>query len=75
VTPRTNASSTGAAAFFFQKAPWKQVGSEAALRVECARFQSGPWYAALMGQSGLTTGLALYEDLESLRGIMASYDD
>lgn len=26
-----------------------------------------PWYAVLMGQSGMTMGLALYEDLETLR--------
>ena len=57
----------GAAAFFFQQAPWKRVGYEGAIRVACDRFKGGPWYAVLMGQSGLTTGLALYEDLAVLR--------
>src|SRR6516164_1755082 len=71
VTPARVASFYEAAAFFFQKAPWKEVGYEAAIRVECARFQSGPWYAVLMGQSGLTTGLALYEDLQALQGMWA----
>lgn len=56
-----------AAASFFRESPWKQVGYEAAIKVECDRFQSGPWYAVLMGQSGLTLGLALYEDLKALR--------
>jgi tetratricopeptide (TPR) repeat protein len=56
-----------AAAEFFGQAPWKQVGYEAAIRVQCDTYQSGPWYAVLMGQSGLTTGLALYEDLQSLQ--------
>jgi tetratricopeptide (TPR) repeat protein len=64
-----------AAAFFFQKAPWKKVGYEAAIQVECDKFQSGPWYAVLMGQSGLTMGLALYEDLKALRQIWASERD
>jgi tetratricopeptide (TPR) repeat protein len=71
VTPAQVASFYGAAAFFFRQAPWKKVGYEAAIRVECDRFQSGPWYAVLMGQSGLTTGLALYEDLESLQRMWA----
>jgi hypothetical protein len=56
-----------AAAFFFQQAPWKKVGDEAAIKVECQKFQSGPWYAVVMGQSGLTLGLTLYEDLKVLR--------
>ena len=59
------------AGFFFQEAPWKQVGYEAAIQVECGKFQSGPWYAVLMGQSGLEMGLALYEDLEALRSLWA----
>jgi hypothetical protein len=60
-----------AAAFFFQKAPWKKVGYEAAIKVECGKFQSGPWYAVLMGQSGLTMGLAVYEDLKALHRMWA----
>jgi hypothetical protein len=47
--------------------PWKKVGYESAIRVGCDKFQSGLWYAVLMGPSGLTTGLTLYEDLEPLR--------
>jgi hypothetical protein len=56
-----------AAASFYRQAPWKKVGYEAAIKVECDRFHSGPWYAVLMGQSGLSIGLALYEDLDTLR--------
>ncbi|HXG10602.1 MAG TPA: hypothetical protein VNK04_12645 [Gemmataceae bacterium] len=56
-----------AAASFYRQAPWKKLGYEQAIRVECDRFQGGPWYAVLMGQSGLTHGLALYEDLTALR--------
>ena len=71
VTPAQVASFYEAASSFFQKAPWKKVGYEAAIKVECGKYQSGPWYAVLMGQSGLTTGLALYEDLGALRRLWA----
>jgi len=64
-----------AAASFFRQKPWKKVGYEAAIRVECDKFQSGPWFAVLMGQSGLTTGLALYEDLKTLRRMWAGSGD
>lgn len=56
-----------AAAQFFQQAPWKKVFYESAIKVECDKFTSGPWYAVLMGQAGLTMGLTLYEDLNLLR--------
>ena len=69
VTPAQVSRYFEAAAFFFLQAPWKRVGDETAIKVECDKFQSGPWYAVVMGQSGLTTGLALYEDLKALRQI------
>jgi len=69
VTPAQVGGFYEAAALFFRQGPWKKVGDEAAIKVECDKFQSGPWYAVVMGQSGLTTGLALYEDLKALRGI------
>jgi tetratricopeptide (TPR) repeat protein len=71
VTPAQVGSLYDAAAFFFQQAPWKKVGYEAAIKVECNKFQSGPWYGVLMGQSGLTTGLALYDNLKQLRRMLA----
>ena len=49
------------------RAPWRSLGYESAIKVGCDQFSSGPWYAVLMGQSGLTMGLALYEDFETLR--------
>jgi hypothetical protein len=71
VTPARVGSLYEAAAYFFRQAPWKKVGFESAIKVECDKFQSGPWYAVLMGQSGLTAGLALYEDLEELRQLLS----
>jgi hypothetical protein len=67
VRPEQVAGFYEAAASFFRHAPWKKVGYEAAIKVECGKFDSGPWYAVLMGQSGLTMGLALYEDLGTLK--------
>jgi tetratricopeptide (TPR) repeat protein len=75
VTPRLVAGLYEAAAEFFRLAPWKKVGYEGAIRVECDKFQGGPWYAVLMGQSGLTIGLALYEDLELLKSLWTGEGD
>ena len=71
VSPEQAGSFYAAAAAFFRLAPWKKVGYEAAIKVECDKYQSGPWYAVLMGQSGLTIGLALYEDLRTLQRLWA----
>jgi hypothetical protein len=57
-----------AAAVFHEQAAWSQTG-ERAVRVECPSLKGGPWYAVLMGQGGLTRGLALYDDLGTLRAI------
>jgi tetratricopeptide (TPR) repeat protein len=61
-----------AAASFYRRAPWRSLGFEEAIKVECGQFQSGPWYSVVMGQSGLTTGLALYDDLDVLRRLWSS---
>jgi hypothetical protein len=37
--------------------------------VECSQFKSGPWYAIVMGQGGITKGLVLYDSLETLQRI------
>jgi tetratricopeptide (TPR) repeat protein len=67
VTAEQAAGFYDAAAFYFRQAPWRRVGYESAIRVECAKYSGGPWYAVVMGQSGVTRGLALYEDYEVLR--------
>jgi tetratricopeptide (TPR) repeat protein len=56
-----------AAAEYYRRAPWRSLCDEEAIRIDCARFQSGPWYAVVMGRSGVTLGLALYEDLGVLK--------
>ncbi|MBL8793133.1 MAG: tetratricopeptide repeat protein [Planctomycetia bacterium] len=67
MTPELVGSFFSAAAEHYRLAPWRLVGDSGTIRVECDRFQGGPWYAIVMGQSGLTFGLALYEDINQLR--------
>jgi tetratricopeptide (TPR) repeat protein len=67
VTPEQVGGVWEAAAEFYRQAPWKKIGYESAIKVECSKYQSGPWYAVVMGQSGLAPGLALYEDFRLLQ--------
>jgi hypothetical protein len=69
IRPEQVAGYYAAAADFFRRRPWKKVGYESAIKIECSKFHSGPWYGVLMGQSGLARGLAVYEDLETLIGL------
>lgn len=56
-----------AAAEFYRQAPWRGLGYENAVRIECEQIEGGPWFAVLMGQSGLMMGVALYDDLNLLK--------
>ena len=67
IKPEQVAGLYGAAAGFYQRAPWRKLGYETAIKVECDKFESSPWYAVVMGQSGLTFGVSLYENLNILR--------
>lgn len=72
VTPELAGSFYEAAAYYYQQAPWKKVGYESAIKVQCDAVQSGPWYAVVMGQSGLAIGVAVYENLDHLRKMWAT---
>jgi hypothetical protein len=63
-----------AAAEFYRRKPWQGVLGDTPIKVECNAFRSGPWYAVVMGQSGVQQGLAIYEDLAALREMMTSDD-
>jgi tetratricopeptide (TPR) repeat protein len=60
-----------AAAEFYRRKPWQRVPGDTVIKVECDKFQSGPWYAVVMGQSGVQQGLAIYEDLAALQAVIA----
>jgi hypothetical protein len=68
VTPDIVSGFFDAAAVFYEQAPWRRVG-ERAIKVECPRFEGGPRYAVMMGQAGMTAGLVLYDDYETLERI------
>lgn len=65
VTPEAVGGLFDAAAYFFGQAPWTKAG-ERPIQIACSQFESGPWYAVLMGQGGMTRGLVLYDRLETL---------
>ena len=71
MSPELIAPVFAAAAEFYRKAPWRFVGDDRVIKVECQRFESGPWYAVIMGRSGITLGLALYDDLRTLQNMWA----
>ena len=66
VTPELVAGFYRASASYYRAAPWQRVTGDETIRVSCDRFESGPWYAVIIGQMGMTLGLALYEDLKAL---------
>jgi hypothetical protein len=68
ITPESAGSFFDAAAVYVEAAPWKKVG-ERTIRVASSKFESGPWYAVMMGQAGMTSGLVLYDSLATLREI------
>jgi hypothetical protein len=70
VSPEQLGSFFDAAAHFFRARPWRQIPADCVIRVACQRFDSGPWYAVVMGQSGIEQGLALYEDQRLLEELL-----
>ncbi len=77
--PRVTSQSVGslfrAAADYCRKAPWRTLGDRYGIRVECPRFDSGPWTAVVMGQAGWVLGLSLYESLDKVRALWAAKTD
>ena len=71
VTPEQVGSFHAAAAYFYRRKPWQRVQGDTLIKLECDKFQSGPWYAVVMGQSGVQQGLAIYDDLAALQGVIA----
>jgi tetratricopeptide (TPR) repeat protein len=59
-----------AAVEFYRHKPWQKVMGDTVIMVECDKFHSGPWYAVVMGQSGVQQGLAIYEDLAALQQLI-----
>ncbi|MBI4606490.1 MAG: hypothetical protein HY721_31380 [Planctomycetes bacterium] len=59
-----------AAAGFYRSRPWLAVRSDVPVQLESAAFEPRRYYGVVMGQAGLTYGLALYDDLGGLRDLL-----
>lgn len=68
VTADAVSSFFDAAALFYEQAPWQQT-SDRPIEVACAAFESGPWFAVVMGQGGIARGLALYDNMDVVQRI------
>ena len=69
MTPARVGSFFTAAAEFHRRAPWKSVAGDETIEVRCDRLGKAPRYACVMGQMGMTRGVALYDDLAALTSI------
>lgn len=72
VTRRQLGSFFAAAAELCRSRPWRHVPGDTVIKIACDRLDCGPRYAVVTGQSGMELGLAVYEDLETLRRILSS---
>jgi hypothetical protein len=59
-----------AACRYYDARPWKHFRSDEAFRIESSLAEDSPWHATVMGQSGVTLGLAVCRKLEALRRLM-----
>src|SRR4051812_23698244 len=62
VTPEQARDFYIAAARFYRQAPWRSVGSDEPIRVECEQLGGGPRFAIVLGKKGMTRGLWLCDD-------------
>jgi hypothetical protein len=69
ITPEQAGRAFEAAAAFYEQAPWRSLGYEQTLRVECDSLAGGPWFSVVFGQSGMAHGFTLYDNLASLRSL------
>ncbi len=70
ITSEALAGFFAAADEFYRRAPWRRIPGDTIIRIEADAFSSSVWYGVVMGQMGVQLGLALYEDLEFVRGMM-----
>jgi tetratricopeptide (TPR) repeat protein len=62
-----------AAAEFYRRAPWRRAPAEAVVELKFSDPVS-TWDAVVMGQSGLTFGLAMYDDGRTFRKAMMAHE-
>jgi hypothetical protein len=64
-----------AAADFYRAQPWKRFAMDEVIALELDAAREKPRYALVMGQSGITQGLAIYFQLADIRTIFESRRD
>ena len=61
-----------AAADYYRQMPWRKLPGDVPIQLTTPGFGGGVWYAVVMGQSGQTFGLAMYDDKKVLDDMLAS---
>jgi len=62
VTPTLACDFYRAAASFYRRAPWRFVGGDEPIKVECEQLEAGARFAIVLGKKGKTKGLWLCDD-------------
>jgi hypothetical protein len=62
VTPAQARDFYRAAASFYRQAPWRCVGGDEPIKINCEQLDGGPRYAIILGKKGKTKGLWLCDD-------------
>ena len=52
VTPEQARDFYRAAASFYRQAPWRSVGGDEPIQVECEQLEGGPRFAIVLGKKG-----------------------
>jgi tetratricopeptide (TPR) repeat protein len=59
-----------AASAYYRQQPWQRIAGDTVIRVDAPALSQKPWYASVMGQSGIEQGLALYDNWSELATIL-----
>jgi hypothetical protein len=60
-----------AAVVYYHAAPWRRVMADSVIRIEFGKDRTQPWFAVVIGQAGMSLGLAVYEDLDLLEELLS----
>jgi len=60
-----------AAARYFIARPWHKFADDDVLKIEFSLAAGSPWFALVLGRSGVTLGLAVYRELNTIREMFA----
>jgi hypothetical protein len=64
-----------AAATYYRAAPWKHFTMDELVGLDCANTLLGRGYGLIMGQSGITQGLAIYERLKDVKTMFSDFTE